>query len=153
MNLAYWFFGDTLRDGSPVPPDGEWLEVTGPLIICEHGLHASLHPFDALKYAPGNNLALVEIDGDILSQDDKVCARRRRIIRRIDATDMLRLFARQCALDVIHLWDAPPVVQQYLETGDETLRAAARAAWDAAWAAWAAGDAARAAGEDRKSVV
>jgi hypothetical protein len=170
MTRAYWFFGDTLRDGSPVPPDGEWLEVSGKLVICEHGLHASLDPFDALQYAPGNNLALVEIDGDMLSQDDKVCARRRKIIRRIDATDMLRLFARQCALDVIHLWDAPPVVRQYLETGDETLRdtagaaawaasgdAAGAAAWAAAWAAavdtagaaaWDAGaarDAARAA--------
>jgi hypothetical protein len=143
---AYWFFGDTLRNGDPVPADGEWLEVSGPLVICEHGLHASMHPFDALRYARGNNLALVEIDGDIISQNDKVCARRRRIIRRIDATDMLRLFARQCALDVIHLWDAPPVVRQYLETGDETLRDAARAAaWAAAWAAAraAAGDAAR----------
>jgi hypothetical protein len=41
-----------------------------------------------------------------------------------------RLFTRQCALDVIDLWDAPAVVRQYLETGDESLRASA---WDAAW--------------------
>ena len=41
---------------------------------------------------------------------------------------------------MIHLWDAPPVVREYLETGDETKRAAAwaaagAAAWDAAGAA------------------
>ena len=57
-------------------------------------------------------------------------------------------FARWCALQVIHLWDAPPVVREFLETGKEELRDAARdtaraAASDAAWAA--ASDAARAA--------
>jgi hypothetical protein len=38
-------------------------------------------------------------------------------------------FARRCALDVAHLWDAPDVVRRFLETGDESLR---YAAWDAA---------------------
>jgi hypothetical protein len=62
----------------------------------------------------------------------------------IEATSLLREFARKCALDVIHLWDAPAIVKEYLETGKEELRAAAwAAAGDAAWAA--AGDAARAA--------
>ena len=56
----------------------------------------------------------------------------------------IRRFARQCALDVIHLWNAPPIVKRYLKTGNEKLRAAA---WDAAWdaAGDAAGDAAWAA--------
>jgi hypothetical protein len=53
-----------------------------------------------------------------------VC-RRRKIVKRIDATELLRKFARHCALSVIHLWDAPKVVRDYLETGDESLRAAA----------------------------
>ena len=44
----------------------------------------------------------------------------------------IRRFACDCALDVIHLWDAPPIVKKYLETGDEKLR---DAAWDAAWGA------------------
>ena len=45
-------------------------------------------------------------------------------------------FARWCSLRVVHLWDCPDVVKQYLETGDEELR-------DAAWyAAWNAADAA-----------
>jgi len=48
-----------------------------------------------------------------------------------------REFACWCALSVIHLWDAPKVVIQYLETQDESIRDAAMAAWDAAWdAAW-----------------
>lgn len=139
---AYHFFGDTLRDGSPVPADGEWLEVVPPIEMCVRGLHASAHPFDALQYAPGNNLAIVELDGEILSDTDKLVATRRKIVRRINAESLLREFARKCASDVLHLWDAPEVVKQYLDSGDESLRAAARAAaWDAAWAA--ARDAAR----------
>lgn len=138
---AYHFVGDTLRSGDPVPADGAWLEVSGPLILCEHGLHASRHPFDALKHAPGPILCRVQLEGDILEEADKLVATRRRIVRRIDSTDLCRHFARACARDVLHLWDALPVVRQYLETGDETLRgaactaaeAAARAsAWDAA---------------------
>jgi hypothetical protein len=126
---AYHFFGDTLRDGSPVPPDGEWLRVDPDRIeLCSHGLHASLDPFDALQYAPGPNLAIVELSGRVVQGDDKLVASERRIIARIDATDLLRTFARQCALDVIDMWDAPAVVRQYLETGDESLRKAARAA-------------------------
>jgi hypothetical protein len=62
------------------------------------------------------------------------------IRERHDITDLLWQFARQQALLVINLWDAPDLVRQYLETGNESLRAAARAAaWDAAQAAaWAA---------------
>ena len=73
----------------------------------------------------------------------------------------LREFARWCALQVIHLWDAPDVVREYLETGDETLRVvawdAARASRDVADAVWnatraaacaASRDASRAAAQD-----
>ena len=145
--LAWHFVGKTLRNGAPIPPDGEWLEHDGKIIMCQSGLHASVHPFDALKYAPGTTLCIVEVDGTIINDDDKLVASRRRIIARRDATTMLREFARTQALSVIHLWDAPDVVRQYLTTGDETLRAAARdaaraAASDAAW------DAARAAASD-----
>ena len=151
MIRAYHFVGDNLRDGCPVPPDGEWLVHDGPVRMCESGLHASRHPLDALTYAPGVILCLVDCD-DIKAEDgDKLVCRRRLIVARFDATDILRAFARQCALDVIHLWDAPQVVRDYLTTGDESLRdgtmdAARAAAWDAAWdAAMAVWDAARAA--------
>ena len=80
-------------------------------------------------------LHLVEIDGELVTHGDppdKVVGRRRKILASIDATDLLREFARWCALQVIHLWECPDVVRRYLETGDESIRAAA---WDAAWAA------------------
>ena len=151
--IAYHFVGPTLRDGSPIPADGEWLEVAPPIKMCSRGLHASVHPFDALGYAPGNTLCLVELAGQIKTETDKCVASRRRIIARFDAEPLLREFVLHCALSVIHLWKAPDVVRQYLESGDESLRSAARdaardaarsaargaAPWDAArGAAWAA---------------
>lgn len=152
--MAYHFVGDRLRDGRPVPPDGAWLEHDGPLVLCETGLHASRHPFDALGYAPGPILCRVEIGGTIIESEDKLVAVRRRIVARADATEALRYFARMQALCVIHLWrdDPPDVVLDWLMTGDEMLRSAAEsaarsaaesAAWSAAWsaarsAAWSA---------------
>ena len=149
---AYHFVGATLRDGRPIPADGKWLVHDGPVVICESGLHASRRPWHALEYAPGNTLCLVECDDVREEQADKLVCVRRRIVQRIDAEPLLRAFARDEARRVLHLWDAPDVVRKYLDTGDESLRAAARdaakdaardaawaAAWDAAWdAAWAA---------------
>ena len=154
IELAWHFVGETLRDGSPIPADGEWLEYSGPVVMCESGLHASIDPFDALQYAPGPVLCRVEVDGVVQRHNDKLVCSRRRIVARRDVTDMLRLFARQCASDVLHLWAAPEIVVRYLATGDESIRddacaaawasaAGASAAWSAACAA--AGDAACAA--------
>ena len=150
MIRAYHFVGDKLRDGRPVPPDGEWLVHDGPVRMCESGLHASRHPFDALMYAPGPILCLVDCDEIDAEDVDKLVCRRRRIVARFDATTILRAFARQCALDVIHLWDAPQVVRDYLTTGDESLMdTTSSAAWnavngytkEAAWSAAAAANA------------
>ncbi|HDS1550706.1 TPA: hypothetical protein QEK98_002961 [Stenotrophomonas maltophilia] len=145
---AFHFVADTLRDGRPVPADGELLVHDGDVELCAQGLHASIDAFDALQYAPGNTLCLVELSGTIVPGSDKVAASERRIIKRIDAEPLMREFARWSALQVIELWDAPDVVRQYLTTGNESLRAAAwAAAQDAAWAAaraaaWAAARAA-----------
>lgn len=128
--IAYHFVGSKLRDGRDVPPDGVWLEHNGPVRICERGLHASFDPFDALLFAPGEILCKVEVDEIVdSSQADKFVCRRRRIIARLDATQLLRKFARDQAMSVSHLWNVPSVVLKYLKTGDETLR---EAAWYAA---------------------
>jgi hypothetical protein len=157
---AYHFVGKTLRDGRPIPKNGVWLKHTGKAVMCESGLHASLHPFDALQYAPGNTLCKVELRGIVDKESDKLVAMERRIVARIDAEPLLREFSRACALDYIHLWDAPQVVIDYLKTGDPSLRVAADAAAGAAAgaatgaaravaeaAAWAATGAARAVAE------
>ena len=134
--LAWHFVGATLRDGSPIPADGEWLTVDHKPILCERGLHGSEHPFDAMTYAPGNTLCLVDLDGEIVIGDDKLVATKRRVVARINAEPLLFDFARWAASQVLHLWKAPDVVKQFLATGDESLRAAAgAAAGDAAGAA------------------
>ena len=164
-----WHFlyeGHKLRDGRDAPADGVWLEHDGDVVICESGLHASRRPADALSYAPGPILCLVECDGIAEEHGDKLVCRRRKIVARMDATDMLRYYARMQALSVVHLWDPPQIVLDYLMTGDSSLKDAARAtAWaaakaaaraaarDAAWAAAsaAASDAAWAATSDAAS--
>jgi len=136
MIRAYHFVSSTLRDGSPIPADGEWLTFKGKPICCEQGYHASKHVADAVQFAPGATLCLVDINGDWVEQSDKLCATKRRIVARFDATELLRADARASALSVIHLWEAPAIVRQYLETGDESIRAEARKA-AAAYAAYA----------------
>ena len=165
---GWWFepSGGVLGfDDNRKPLKGCTHKVSGKeLELCHFGLHASKSPLDALQYAQSNNIWRVELSGEILHGHDKSCATERTYLWRLDAEDTLRHFARLCALDVIHFWDAPDVVVRYLKTGDESLRAAARddawsaawgtarddawsaarsAAWDAAWsAAWSAANAA-----------
>ena len=141
--MKAWHFlpamGQLANGGGPVKL-GEWLQYEGDLILCQQGYHASRRLIDALNYAPGPIACRVEVAGHIIKDDDKFVAQRRRVIVWCDATEVLRRFARPCALDVVHLWDAPDVVVQYLNTGDEPLRAAAR---DAAGSARAAAGSAR----------
>jgi len=141
--IAYHFTSNTLRDGRSIPPIGETLVHDGPLVMYRSGLHASIHPLDALRYATGSLLHRVRLSGKIVTCDDKLVASERTIVASIDATDLLQAFARWCALQVIKCWAAPPIVREYLETGREELREAAGAeAWEAqaaaSAAAWAA---------------
>lgn len=144
---AYHFVGEKLRDGSPVPANGVTLKHDGPIKMCASGFHASREAFDALTYAPGNTLCRVHCCGPFMDGNDKLVCTERTIVSRINAEKLLRDFARACALDVIHLWDAPDVVRDYLSTGREEIR---DAAWNAAWAAAGTGavDAAAAAAVD-----
>lgn len=145
LPFAWHFVGKTLRDGSRIPRDGEVLRYRGPLKLCFSGLHWSPTPFQALEYAPGATLCYVKVGGDTIYRngDDKGCSAERTIIARMDATELLSYFARMQALSVVHLWDAPDVVLDYLMTGDESQM---KAAYSAAWGAAAAvGDAKRAA--------
>lgn len=130
MSVYAWHFtaGNKLRDGSPLPAVGETLKFNGEPILCKQGLHASLHPFDALNYAPGDTLHLVHCAGTILHQEDKLVCTERTIIASFEASEMLRYFARMQALSVLHL--APEnmagVVEDWLMTGDN--RSAAKSA-------------------------
>lgn len=76
---------------------GEALYATGPLSLCENGLHGSLRIIDALAYANGCILYEVNIEGDILIEKDKICGRKRTAIAKYDFRDALVKFARFCA--------------------------------------------------------
>lgn len=135
---AYWFepadgvlgYGDGRK-----PEVGKTHTVKCEPVLCSAGLHGSVYALDALQYAQSSRLWLVEITGSVRVGEDKVCGKRRKYIAVADVEFVLREFARKCALDVAHLWDIPAIVRQYLETGDESKRAAAwAAARDTAWA-------------------
>jgi len=96
--------------------------------LCVYGMHASQIAMDALKYAPGSVVCRVEISNAVTLGDDKMVGRSRKVLWVADASDTLLAFARSCALEVVHLWDAPQVVVDYFTTGNEALRRAARSA-------------------------
>lgn len=126
-----------LRVDSPIPEHrcllvepGQVLTCDpGKLALCSYGLHASERALDALEYAPGPVISRAECGGEIRRDDDKLVCSERRVLWVADATEALRVFARWCALRAVraHWPKAPAVVVEYLETGDEPLRAAARA--------------------------
>ena len=171
---AWWFEpadGRLQFDDGRKPIKGRTHKVKCDPVLCESGLHASVRLIDALQYATSDVVWRVQLGGTIVHGNDKCAATERKYIHRIDIEAELFQFSRWSALQVIHLWDAPAVVREFLETGNDALRAAAwdaardaaragaraaarDAAWDAAWAAaWAAaggaaGDAAWAAARD-----
>jgi len=122
----------TTGNGGISVHEGHILSVDSPPVLCRHGLHASRLIMGALYYAPGPIICRVDCRGTVIHGDDKLVCSEREVLWAYDATDALWRFSRRCALDVIHLWDAPDVVVRYLKTGDESIRAAANAA---AWAA------------------
>jgi hypothetical protein len=130
--MKAWYFSNTncrLRyDDNRKIKAGATHTVDCEPILCESGLHGSIDIRAALTYAPGPYIWRVNLSGDIVRGDDKLVATSREYLWGYDATEVLRKFARLCALDVIHLWDAPDVVVRYLQTGDESLRGTARAA-------------------------
>lgn len=127
MIRAWHFVGDRLRNGRHVPKDGVWLKHRKPLVLCKSGLHASVHPFDALQYAPGPILCQVECQGETLHINDKLVCRSRRIVQRMDVTEMLRCFAQMRVLSVIHLQPTRSfsTLLNYPMTEDSSIRKAA----------------------------
>ena len=154
--LAWHFLSKDKRLGYD---DGRLVEVGVPLecegkpALCNNGMHGSVRLIDALGYASGPILCRVEIDGDIVESDDKLCGRRRTVLWMLDATELLHEFACLCAEDALALIDNPDprsvaaiaAKRRWLEgdISDDELDTARAAADEAA--AWTADDAARAA--------
>jgi len=129
MTTLGWHFTPLDRrlrhdDGREVIP-GETLTVDVTPVLCKAGLHQSPTVLDAFQWAPGPYLWRTSMERVVERDEDKMCGWDRTALWGFDATELLRRFARLCALDVVHLWDAPEVVVRYLRTGDEKIRFAA----------------------------
>lgn len=125
---------------------GQTLTAEGPLELCKNGMHASLRALDALKYAFGAIICRVELSGETVEGDDKLCARHRKVVAMADATKTLHEFACWCAEQAllrereagrepdVRSWAAIEVKRRWLkgEATDEELYVARDAAWDAA---------------------
>ena len=131
---------------------GETLTAKGDLSLCNNGMHASLCPLQALQYAPGSMLCRVELAGEVIEGDDKLCARSRMVLWIANADNLLHEFACLCAERALkqakvedkRSWAAIQAKRDWLagKITDDELDAAGAAAGAAAW------DAARAAARD-----
>jgi hypothetical protein len=118
---------------------GETHTVDCKPIPCEQGLHASKRLIDALRYAPGGVLYLVELSGEIVETDDKACATERKYLAEFDLSDVLFKFSCACALVNIEL--IKPYTKDFdliLDFLKNPVKENARAATYAADAAYAA---------------
>ena len=146
--LAWHFLSEDKRlgygDGRLVEV-GQTLECEGEPELCANGLHGSARLIDAVYYARGPIVCRVEIEGDVIEGEDKLCGRRRTVLWMVDATRILHEFACQCAEDALALVEQPDArsvaaiaaKRSWLngEITDEELDAAWAAASAAAWAA------------------
>jgi hypothetical protein len=146
------------QGGTPIPARN-WTNAETP-ILCRSGWHACRWE-DAVRHI-SDELWVCELAGDVVEGADKVVASSLRLVRQVTTIDdrALRLFAADCAEDVLHLYErdypgdlrprkAIAAARAYAngeisDAARDAARAAARAAArDAARAA--ARDAARAA--------
>jgi len=115
MNELAWHFlrRDRCMRFTPYTPiqAGKSYRAKGRLVPCENGLHASILPLDALRYAPGDIVCRVRLEGKCLVERDKCCARKRTVFWLADAAPVLHEFAclvTQQALDRASAAGQPP---------------------------------------------
>jgi len=82
---------------------GAWLPTVETLSICESGYHC-FEPKDILSWINAE-LWEVEVGGDVLKGNEKLCAQQIRFIRKIEAWNekTARLFACWCVRQIWHL--------------------------------------------------
>jgi hypothetical protein len=117
---------------------GKTYSCRGPIVLCENAMHGSRRIIDALYYAPGPIVELVDIWGDVVEQSDKLGGRHRECLWMTDISDILHEFACRCAEDALrkcgikdkHSWAAIEAKRKWLrgEIADKELSAA----WSAA---------------------
>jgi hypothetical protein len=155
---AYKFLKDDCKSGKgnePAWKEGETRTLDGEIEMCVKGYHASPSWLDALVYTPGSMACIVDLVNPV-KDGDKWVSNTCTIVKMVDATKILRIFACDCAERALkranvtdaRSWNAIKISRLYNNgqaTKDE-LATARAAAWATAWAA--AMDAARDAAMD-----
>jgi hypothetical protein len=123
-----WCFTDETNSGPPLgPPPWDIRRSREDAKLYYSGFHAYDDLISALEQADGHILHYARMDGRIIRSGDELVASDRTVLWSINAKEILRTCARNWAVAVIHLWDAPPIVREFLEAGREELRATAEA--------------------------
>jgi hypothetical protein len=99
-------------------------------VIAWHPCHAYTRAriellFAGREYLTASDIAALVESGEISAKDGLWALLHNEFL----TDEQMRDAARHWALGVVHLWDAPEVVVQFLRSGDETLRFAAFVAW------------------------
>ncbi len=119
--LPFRFEGSTLADGRAMPPDGQWVEARSNNIFTGYDT-----PWDALLHAVGSTLCLVTLspDASYIPEARTWLAKGKKIVKRLNASQMLRAFSLQLALEVAPYWKPSPLTRKFLCSSDATLREA-----------------------------
>jgi len=83
---------------------GEWNMVSGNIVCCSNGLHASLMPRDSISNVYGQRWFISEARGEIAKQDNKFAASEMRIVEEIPKI-VLQRFAIWCAKDSLKYYE------------------------------------------------
>ncbi|MGB7969605.1 MAG: putative immunity protein [Methanobacterium sp.] len=83
---------------------GEWNKVSGKIVCCSNGLHASLTPRDSISNVYGQRWFISEARGDIVKQDNKFAASEMMIVEEIPKI-VLQRFAIWCAQDSLKYYE------------------------------------------------
>jgi hypothetical protein len=122
--IRAWYFSNKQKklmcgDGRDIAIGVEHT-IKGPPKLGIYGLHGSSLILDALSYAPGPIVWVVDLSGQIEQSTYEIVATRRKYVAGgIDISDILQRFARSEALLVADKWECPEIVRRWLETGDK----------------------------------
>ena len=145
---------------------GTWHKHKGKLEMCQSGFHASVRAIDAMQYVNCEILALVEVRGEHLRQDDKQCWSEMRVVRAYEWTKpdsvAMAIYAAELvigeyekkypddkrprqAIEAAKAWLENPTEENRASASAASAAADAAASASAAYAAYAAAYAAYAA--------
>lgn len=94
----------------PLPEDGKpgrWVKATGPLALCENGVHLCDGERQLLNHL-GPVIYEAEVRGERIDGDDKIAVREARLVRRVPRWNerTARLFACLCAERVLPAFES-----------------------------------------------